>query len=106
MLSMKPICAGVLLLGRVSPAFAEEATLAEARNRWLKGNYEEARDQYEERDKQPNQTAAAVIGISRCCQSEGAYDKASTVVDAALLERPENADLHARRSEVLSLRDR
>jgi tetratricopeptide (TPR) repeat protein len=82
-------------------ARAEGPTLKEARQRRLKGNYEEARVQYEALAKDPKQKAAAVIGLSRVHESMGEYDKALAVVDAALKDDAKSADLHARRAEVL-----
>jgi tetratricopeptide (TPR) repeat protein len=84
-----------------SVAHAEAPTLKEARQRWLKGNYTEARAQYEALAKDPKQKAVAAIGLSRVHQSEGEYDKALAVVEAALKDDAKNADLHARRAELL-----
>lgn len=103
---MKHFFAGLLLLGVAVPALAEGATLKDARHRWLKGNYEESREQYDELAKEAMHKAAAIIGISRCWQSNGDYDKALAVLDASLADLAKNADLQARRAEMLYLRGR
>jgi tetratricopeptide (TPR) repeat protein len=82
------------------------ASLDEARLRWLKGNYEEAQEQYEALLKDRKLQAPASIGLSRALQSQGQYDKALAVVDKALKDLPKDADLHARRAELLHLRGR
>src|SRR5262245_52998752 len=83
-----------------SLAYAEGPTLKDARQRWVKGNYEEARVQYESLAKDPKLKIAAAIGVSRVHQSLGEYDKARAVVDAALNDDAKNADLQARRAEL------
>jgi tetratricopeptide (TPR) repeat protein len=90
----------------VCVARAEGPTLKEARQRRLKGNYEEARVQYEALAKDSKQKTTAVVGLSRVHESLGEYDKALAVVDAALKEDAKSADLHARRAEVLYLTGR
>lgn len=79
-------------------------TLKEARAAQLRGNYGEARENYEELLKNAKTRAAAAIGISKTYQSQGEYDKALGAVETALQDEPKNADLHARRAEVLYLR--
>jgi tetratricopeptide (TPR) repeat protein len=78
----------------------------EARQRWLHGNYEEARVLYEELAKQPAQRVAAAIGKSRALESMGEYDKALAAIDAALKDDAKSAPLHARRAELLHFRGR
>jgi tetratricopeptide (TPR) repeat protein len=97
-----------LTLVSVSPLFAADApTLTTARQRWLRGNYAEARSQYEALAKDPKLMSAALIGVSRCWQSEGEYDKATAALEAALKAQPGgSADLLARRAELLYLRGR
>jgi tetratricopeptide (TPR) repeat protein len=92
--------------GTVPPASKSSAPLQEARQRWLHGNYEEARSLYEALTKDPKQKTAAIVGLSRTLESQGDYDKALEVVDAALRQDSASADLHARRAEVLYLRGR
>jgi tetratricopeptide (TPR) repeat protein len=96
----------VLLLGVTCPAPAEPSRLQEARQRWLHGNYEEARTLYEGAAKSAQERAAGAIGLSRTWQSQGEYDKALTVVDEALQRDAKDADLLARRAELLYLRGR
>ena len=52
------------------------------------------------------QRGAAAIGINRSLQSQGEYDKALAVLDAAVKADAKNADLHACRAELLYLRGR
>ena len=106
---MKYLLSTCLLLAGASFVFAEEPTLKTARERWLKGNYEEAREQYEKlvkdtKDAKPRSDAA--IGLNLTLQSQGDYDKALAALDAALKDDAKNADLQARRAEVLFLRGR
>jgi tetratricopeptide (TPR) repeat protein len=90
------VCAGAL-------ARAEGPTLKEARQRWLRGNYDEARTAYEALAKDAKQKAAAAIGLSRVHQSLGEYDKALAVVTGALGDEGKNVDLNARHAELLHL---
>ena len=103
---MKYLLSACLLLAGASFVVAEEPTLKNARERWLKGNYEEAREQYEKlaKDKDAKNKPAAAIGISLTLQSQGEYDKALAVLDDALKSDAKNADLLARRAELLYLR--
>jgi tetratricopeptide (TPR) repeat protein len=82
-------------------ARADGPTPKEARQRWLKGNYEEARSLYEALAKEPKHLSAASIGLSRVHESLGEYDKALAVIEAGVKELPKNADLPARRAELL-----
>jgi len=107
------LAVGGLVLACALPALAAEPTLAEARQRWLHGNYEEARALYEALSKEPagrdakgTAYAAARIGVSRALQSQGDYDKALQVIDIALQPNPADADLQARRAELLYVRGR
>jgi tetratricopeptide (TPR) repeat protein len=85
---------------------AEGATLQEARQRWLRGNYEEARSLYENLARDAKTRVAATIGLSRCLDSKGEYDPALATIEAALKDLPKEADLHARRAELLYARGR
>src|SRR5438067_2378181 len=84
-----------------NPAFGDAARLKEARQRWLHGNYEEARALYEELGRDAKDQEAAAIGLSPAWQSEGEYDKALEVVSGALRSHASSADLHARHAELL-----
>jgi tetratricopeptide (TPR) repeat protein len=95
-----------LVLVGLCPVRAAGPTLAEARQRWLRGNYEEARAKYETLLKGPKSRAAAAVGLSRCWQAEGEYDKAQAAVEAALNDLPKSADLLARQAELFYLRGR
>src|SRR5581483_12343793 len=97
-----PVGAALLALSLASSLPA--ASLEEARLRWLKGNYEEAQEEYEKLAKDDKLLAPATVGLSRALQSQGEYDKALAVVEAALKSKPKDADLLARQAEVLHLR--
>src|SRR5947209_427399 len=102
----KPLCACLLLLC-AAPSLPAAATLQGARQRWLKGNYEEAQSAYEGLVRTPKSRVPAAIGLSLALQSQGEYDKALSAVEAALKALPKkNADLLARRAELLYLRGR
>ncbi len=103
---MKHLYAWGLSLLLAMPALADSPTLKEARQRWLHGNYEEARSLYETLAKDAKQKIPATLGLSQTWQSQGEYDKAQAVIDAALGETANNADLYARRAELHYLRGR
>jgi tetratricopeptide (TPR) repeat protein len=102
----KQLSAVLLVLCAFAPVLAAPPTLKEARQRWLKGNYAEAQEAYEALIKNAKTRAEAAVGLSRCHQSQGEYDKALTVVEAALKDLPKNTNLLARKAEVLYLRGR
>src|SRR5437868_2875011 len=102
---MRYFCACLLALNAVSLA-AAGPTLKEARVRLLRGNYEEAREQYAALAKEPKHAIAAAVGISRAWQSEGEYDRALAALDAALKGHPKEADLLAGRADILYTRGR
>ncbi len=83
-----------------APALAG-GTLQEARQALLRGNYAEARETYEDLLKDAKTRPAAAIGISKAYEEQGEYEQALKVVDEALKQGPKNADLLARRAEVL-----
>jgi cellulose synthase operon protein C len=91
----------VLLVNFVG--WADGSSLKEARERWLKGNYAEAKSLYEQLAKDPASRVPATIGLSKALQSQGEYDKALEAVDAVLKSGPQ-VDLLARRAELLYLR--
>jgi tetratricopeptide (TPR) repeat protein len=101
---MSRLLACLIVLG--TAAFLDAASLDDARLRWLKGNYEEAQEQYESLLKDPKLASPAAIGLSRAHQSQGKYDKALDVIDKAIKTLPKDADLLARRAELLHLRGR
>jgi tetratricopeptide (TPR) repeat protein len=102
---MKPSF-GALLIALCASAAPAETPLQEARQRWLHGNYGEAREQYEALLKDPKLRAPAAAGLSRALQSEGEYDRALAVVEEALKDSPRDTDLLARSAELLHLRGR
>jgi len=92
-------------------AAADEPTLKSARQRLLRGNVEEAIAQYEDLAKEAKQKPAAVVGLSRCYEAQGQYDKALAVVDDALKADEKGLGLLGlgllvRRAELLYLRGR
>jgi tetratricopeptide (TPR) repeat protein len=104
---MKYLGACGLLLLALTPAVAADAagpTLKEARQRWLRGNYEEARGKYQVLLKDAKTAVAAALGVSQTWQSEGEYEKARAAIDTALRSSPKNADLLARQAELFYLR--
>ncbi len=103
---MKPLVSVCLLLLGAALVRADGPSLPEARLRWLHGNYDEARDQYEQLAKDAKLQAPAAIGLSRTWQSQGEYDKALAAIDTALTDQAGDAVLHARRAELLYLRGR
>src|SRR5262249_11665422 len=104
MLAMRHLSAALLVFAVASLAAADEATLKQARERWLRGNYEEARELYDDAAKDAKVRDAAAIGLSRCDQSIGEYDKALEKIDAAIKVSAKNPELLARRAELLHLR--
>jgi len=101
---MKNLYACTVLLTFTALACADGPSLKEAQQRWLHGNYEEARSLYGTLAKDAKQKVPAVIGLSRTLQSQGEYDKALAQIDTALSDNSNSADLHARRAELLYLR--
>jgi cellulose synthase operon protein C len=99
-----PVCALVFLFTATLAHAAEGPSLKDARTRWLKGNYEEARGLYETLTKDPKLKSEATIGLSRVLQSQGEYDKALESIDAALKDDGKNGNLLARRADLLYLR--
>ncbi|HJZ92409.1 MAG TPA: tetratricopeptide repeat protein [Gemmataceae bacterium] len=75
--------------------------LAEARQRWLRGNYEEARQQFEKLLGDEKSRAAAAIGIARTWLAEGEYAKALDAIEEAFKKDESNPDLLAARADVL-----
>ncbi len=100
---MNNVAAGVLVLVSAHLAWADASALKEARERWLRGNYAEAKSLYEKLTKDPATQIPATIGLSKALQSQGEYDKAFEVVATALKAGP-NVDLLARRAELYYLR--
>jgi tetratricopeptide (TPR) repeat protein len=62
--------------------FADEKALKEARKLWLTGKYGEAQERYE---KLAGPEAA--LGLSRCLESRGEYEKALALVESALKDK-------------------
>lgn len=95
------------ILGLACATFAHAgATLKEARQEWLEGNYAEARDLYEKLAKDAKTRHAATLGLSRALERQGDYDKAEKVIAALLADMPKDADLLARHAELHHLRGR
>lgn len=103
---MNGLWACILVLLMATSTLADEAALASARQRWLRGNYAEAREQFESLARDARWRDPAALGLSFTYQSQGEYDKALAVVDAALQASDKNAALQARRGELLYWRGR
>src|ERR1700722_12286739 len=110
--SMTVARAGLLLLCLLAPVareqsrVAEPVTPAEARERWLRGSYEEAEADYEALAKDPKTKSLAAIGLSRVLQSQGHHDRALAAVESALAEAPKDGNLLARKADLLYFRGR
>jgi tetratricopeptide (TPR) repeat protein len=85
---------------------AAEPTLKEARTRWLRGNTAEGLELYQKLAKDEKTRLDATLGISRCHQAEGEYDKALDVVEALLKDMPREARLLGRKADLLYFRGR
>ena len=83
-----PLC--LLSLLALAPAYGQPPTWKDAEQRLLRGNYAEARELFELLGKEPQNKTAAAIGLCRAWQSEGGYDKALDIVDAAIKNDPES----------------
>lgn len=103
---MRPLGVCLIVLTGVGSLVAAEPTLKEARQRWLRGNYEEARSLYEKLAAGAKDRDAAAIGLSRTWESQGEYDKALAAVENALQTDAKNPDLLARKAELLFNRGR
>jgi len=99
-------CAFVVLLfvcgGFVRTA---EPDIREAKTRLLRGNYAEAAADYEKLTA-GDHPAPAYLGWSKALQSQGEFDKALTIVEQGLEKVKNDADLLARKAELLMLRGR
>jgi tetratricopeptide (TPR) repeat protein len=100
---MSNLAATLLFLSVNQVGWADASSLHEARERWLRGNYAEAKTLFEKLAKDPANRVPAAIGLSKALQSQGEYDKALEVVDEALKAGPQ-ADLLARRAELKYMR--
>src|SRR5215213_7262855 len=78
-----------------------EGPLAEARQRWLRGNYDEARAAYEKLLADEKLRPAAAVGVARAFQSVGEDTKALAALEVALKADEKNADLLAARADLL-----
>jgi tetratricopeptide (TPR) repeat protein len=103
---MRYFCAALFLLAATPLARADGPTLKEARQRLLRGNYAEARDQFAALAKDAGNRVAAAVGTSRAWRSEGEFDKALTVLDDALKDDAKSPELLAERADLLYARGR
>lgn len=87
-------------------SFGDEASLKEARKRWLRGNYVEALERYEKLTGEDKISVEATIGVSRCLASQGEYDKALAVIEKLQQTKTKDVKLRARQAEVLYQRGR
>ncbi len=102
----KHLLASLFVLCFLSRAVAAPPTLKEARQRWLGGNYGEARELFETLAQDATLRSAATVGLSRALESEGEYDKALAAIEAAIKDIPKDAGLLARQAELLYRRGR
>jgi tetratricopeptide (TPR) repeat protein len=72
--------------------------LSEARERWLRGNFDEAMEQYQKLLDEPNSKVAATIGIARVQQSQGDYPQARETIQKLLKE-----EAFANRPELMAV---
>src|SRR5260370_18367180 len=96
------LCASLSVLV-VAATGSAEPSLKAARQLWLRGNYDESLEQYEKLGEDAKLRPAVAAGVSRVHQSRGDYDKALDVVEAALKDAAKDADLLARKAELLYL---
>src|SRR4051812_32200028 len=78
-----------------------EGPLAEARQRWLRGNYEEARAAYEKLLDDEKLRGAAAIGVARTFHTVGEEPKALEAIEAALKKDDKDPNLLAARADLL-----
>jgi cellulose synthase operon protein C len=95
----------LLLFASAALVHAADADFVEAKTRLLHGNYAEAAADFEKLTES-DRPASAFIGWSKALQSQGDYDKALAVVEQGLEKIKGDADLLARKAEVLMLRGR
>ena len=86
----------VIALLYIAPLLHADDKAAEARLRWLKGNYAEARELYRELAG-----PAAACGVARTHVSEGDFDKALKILDEALVKSEDDPDLLAAKADLL-----
>jgi len=101
---MKNLGAALLIFFSPFALQAGAPTFKDARERLLRGNYAEARELFANLAKDAKNKVAASIGLSRAHESQGQYDEALAVINAARKDAPQNADLLARRAEILHMR--
>jgi len=75
------------------------ASLAEARQRLQRGNYEEARAAFQDLTTDPKHGVAASIGLARAYRIEGESSKALLILDDAI-KRSNDPDLLAHRADL------
>ncbi len=103
---MKTLLSVVALFCLVHATHAQQASLKRAEERLLRGNYAEAQALFEKLAEDRSKRPAATVGISRAHENQGNYDKAMSVVEAALKDLPKNATLLGRKAQLLYLRGR
>ncbi len=93
--------AAVGLFVLLVPTVHAGASLKQARQLWLRGNYAEAQEMYAELVKAGKDRPAAAVGVSRALESQGDYEGAMGAIDAAIKAVPQHDGLFARRAELL-----
>lgn len=101
MIRIRPIC---LLLAFVSASLSADPPLKDARRRWLRGDNAGAMDKYQAALKDPALAVEASLGVSRCHETKGEYDKALEAIETCLKDHAKDAQLLARKAELLYFR--
>ncbi|MCZ2341962.1 MAG: tetratricopeptide repeat protein [Bacteroidales bacterium] len=92
----------LLILVVAVSGFAAENPLAEPQKRLLHGNYDEARSGFAAvAQAHPEFAPQAAIGVSRCYQEIGEYEKSLTTLNLAVKNAPDHPDLLAERADRL-----
>ena len=96
---MRPLFVALLVV--CLPQLSHAQSLREARASLQKGNYAEAQEIYADLLKMPENRVPASLGLSRALEAEGEIDAALKTLDAALKDHATDANLLARKAELL-----
>lgn len=95
----------LLVLLLIAPA-AHGQSLKQAYAELQRGNYALAEETYTELLKNPGAVMSASLGLSQALEAQGKYDEALSALDPALKLEADNADVQARRADLLYTRGR
>lgn len=98
---MKIICTLLAGLCLSSGVCLADASLKEARQRLLSGNYDEALEMYTDLGREAANQPQASIGQSLSLQSQGEYERALSILDETLKNHANSAPLQATRADLL-----